>query len=185
MTENLNNTDKSNLSGSDYLAELIKSVSEGSQSEPQAADAQPSVAANGKGAGADLLSSLLSNPDLIAKLPTIIATVKPIIELLGSTSLAGNGSPSMAVNSGASVGGMGAIPTAAQAPSVNVQSAFAQIPSAEEKTIPTSVSHSGRRGGDRRAELLCALKPYLCEERRQAIDYVIKLDRLGDVLKSL
>lgn len=173
MTENLNNAEKSSLSGSDYLAELIKSVSEGSQAETQTSTVPPKSSS----AGADALSSLLSNPELIAKLPSIIATVKPIIELLGSTPLGGVGS--------GRIGGSGATASAAPTQAANAQPTVAQIQAAEDKAIPTSLSHSGRKGGDRRAELLCALKPYLCEERRQAIDYVIKLDRLGDVLKSL
>ena len=173
MTENLNNNEKPNLSGNDYLAELIKSVSEGSQPEARA----PSDSAKSSGAGTDILSSLLSNPELIAKLPSIIATVKPIIELLGSTSLGGIGSGVIGGSATAAVG--------APASATNTQNSIPETLSADDKAIPASVSHSGSKGGDRRAELLCALKPYLCEERRQAIDYVIKLGRLGDVLKSL
>ena len=162
MTENRSTSDSSTVSsGSDYLSELIRSVSAESQAEPQRSEGTESA----KGAGADVLSSLLSNPELIAKLPSIIATVKPIIELLGSGAL--NGAASR------------------PAPQKDAQPTFSQIPWGEDKAAPVSVSHSERKGGDRRADLLCALKPYLCEERRRAIDYVIKLDRLGDVLKSL
>ena len=34
----------------------------------------------------DMLSAFLSNPELIAKLPSIVATVRPIIEMLGKSS---------------------------------------------------------------------------------------------------
>lgn len=44
-------------------------------------------------------------------------------------------------------------------------------------------SHSSE--AQNRAALLCALKPYLKKERRDAVDYMIKLSRLGDILKSL
>jgi hypothetical protein len=36
-----------------------------------------------------------------------------------------------------------------------------------------------------RAALLCAMKPYLSRDRQNAIDYIIKLSRLGDILKTL
>ena len=38
---------------------------------------------------------------------------------------------------------------------------------------------------DRRACLLNALKPYLCRERCEAIDYMIKLGRISELLKNI
>lgn len=38
---------------------------------------------------------------------------------------------------------------------------------------------------DRRACLLGALKPYLCKERCDAIDYMIKLGRISELLKNM
>ena len=38
---------------------------------------------------------------------------------------------------------------------------------------------------DHRSALLCVMKPYLNEERRQIIDYIVRLSRLGDILKTL
>ncbi len=38
---------------------------------------------------------------------------------------------------------------------------------------------------DNRAALLCAMKPYLGHERQVAVDHIIKLSKLGDILKSL
>lgn len=39
--------------------------------------------------------------------------------------------------------------------------------------------------GDRRTCLLVALKPYLCRERCEAIDYMIKLGRLSEIFRTL
>lgn len=39
--------------------------------------------------------------------------------------------------------------------------------------------------GDRRSCLLLALKPYLCHERCEAIDYMIKLGRLSEIFRAL
>ena len=41
------------------------------------------------------------------------------------------------------------------------------------------------KSGSDRAALLCAMKPYLSRDRQNAIDYIIKLSRLGDILKTL
>ena len=38
---------------------------------------------------------------------------------------------------------------------------------------------------DPRACLLCALKPYLSDSRREAIDYMIRLGKLSDLLRNL
>lgn len=38
---------------------------------------------------------------------------------------------------------------------------------------------------DRRSALLCAMKPYLSTDRQNTIDYIIKLSRLGEILKTL
>lgn len=38
---------------------------------------------------------------------------------------------------------------------------------------------------DHRYALLCALRPYLNEERREMVDYVLKFGRIGDLLKKM
>ena len=44
--------------------------------------------------------------------------------------------------------------------------------------------HAGR-GCDRREALLCSLKPYLSPEKCAAIDYLIRLSRVGDAIRAL
>jgi hypothetical protein len=142
------------------LAELLQRFS-GKQAAPNSAP----TGAGGMGGtggigglGGDLLSSLLSNPELIAKIPTIISSVKPLLDMLGSQM--GQSSP----------------PPAAQAASVKLPEA-----ASASASVPTIA-----RGKDSdRAALLCAMKPYLSRDRQNAIDHIIKLSRLGDVLKSL
>ena len=131
----------------DYLTRLIQSIS--TSQTNQEPSKEPQISATPQN---DLISSLLSNPELISKLPTLISTIKPIFEMLGAT------------------GGGKAQETASVAAATTSRS--------EEKS-------GGTTGGDRRSALLCAMKPYLCKDRRDAIDYVIKLSRLGDVLKTL
>ena len=115
----------------------------------------------------DIFSSLLSNPDLIAKLPVIISSVKPIIEMLGRGITSGAAAGASADSSGGAV--------AASATSAN-----ATVSAGVLKDSPV---HS--RGADSRTALLCAMKPYLSDERRNAVDYIVKLSRLGEILKTL
>lgn len=37
----------------------------------------------------------------------------------------------------------------------------------------------------RREALLCALKPYLSHERAVAVDYLLRLSRVGDAIKAM
>ena len=37
----------------------------------------------------------------------------------------------------------------------------------------------------RREALLCALKPYVSEGRREAIDYIIRISQVSDILKNI
>ncbi len=171
MTDNENNIAKrSPPTGSDYLAEIIKSISAQPIANTPKQEDTPKDTAAPASATPDILSSLLSNPELLSKLPTIISTVKPIMEML-SSSAAGGGAASAPSSAPSSV------PTFSPSPSSS--------PSDGNDAVAASASHPHRRGDDRRAALLCALKPYLSSDRRQAIDYIIKLDRLGDVLKTL
>lgn len=48
--------------------------------------------------------------------------------------------------------------------------------------------HGGRGGTEeyaRREALLCALKPYLSPERCAAVDYLLRLWRVGDAIRAL
>ena len=142
------------FNGSDYLADVIKSISAGAlDSSPVLDNPRPTLPKN------DLFSSLLSSPELLSKLPTIISTVKPLLEMLSASS-------------GQSASPPQAIPTAAK-------------PDTSAERLALAAKNHDHGGNAHRSALLCALKPYLSSDRRQAIDYIIKLDRLGDVLKTL
>jgi hypothetical protein len=86
----------------------------------------------------------------MTKLPSIIAAVKPFMEMMSAQ---GSSAPEAA-------------PTFAP-------------------SSPKLQGSPHRGEGDSRTALLCAMKPYLSSERRQAIDYIVKLGRLGDILKTL
>lgn len=102
-----------------------------------------------------VLSALLSNPEMIKMLPTVIASVKPMLEMLGG----------------------GAASSA---------SGEATVAKAVDKSLkPSEHGREGSVGNDSRTALLCAMKPYLSEERRNAVDHIVKLSRLGEILKTL
>ena len=111
----------------------------------------------------DILSSVLSHPEALSKLPSVIATVKPILEMLGK---------------GLSVGSS---PTHS-APSDAASSAYKPASATGAFSKDTSAT---TKSSDSRTALLCAMKPYLSEERRNAVDYIVKLSRLGEILKTL
>lgn len=107
------------------------------------------------GAGGDILSSLLSNPELLSKLPSIISAIKPFIEMMSASA------PTVSPSS---------------TPKGEVQAFSPQVGGAQ-----IHKSHDA----DCRTALLCAMKPYLSRSRCQAVDYIVKLGRLGDILKTL
>ena len=144
------NQDESNLTEGTRSAQdqlLSDILQRFSQSSPP-----PSGSQSGTG---DILSSLLSNGELISKLPQIISLVKPMLDLWGGAS----------------------------------QSKTESAPKETQRSAPSLPAHpaaaaKAKSEADRSA-LLCAMKPYLSRERQNTIDYIIKLSRLGDILKTL
>lgn len=150
--QNSNQSERGSPFGSDYLIDIIKSVTNSNaESQQKHQETEESSTQASASPTTDLLSAFLSNPDLISKLPTIISTVKPILDMLGAASSQKNQTK--------------AVPAA----SVSTEK-------------PPQISKAAE---DRRAALLCAMKPYLSRDRQDAIDYIVKLSRLGDILKSL
>ncbi len=145
MTQDENKlSERTEMSQDEMLSSILKNLS-----PPSGGSASPTAPQNQTG---DIISSLLSNPELIAKLPTVISSVKPILDMLGM----GTAAPT-------------AVPVSA--------------PSAQSAPAPPTVKQD--KHSDSRTALLYAMKPYLSPERQNAIDYIVKLGRLGDILKTL
>lgn len=124
-----------------------------SNSAPQSNSAQT---VEKSGTEPNILSSLLSNPELLSKLPELISVISPLMSSITSQN-----------NS--------ILPTAPSKPSVI----------ASDSASASVSAHAPNRELQNRSALLCALKPYLKKDRQEAIDYMIKLSRLGDILKTL
>ncbi len=121
------------LSDKDLLSRLsgvLETLKNESQAPPQAAPEEPqneAVEAVALTPPADALNSVLSNPELMAKLPDVMTALTPVLK------------------------GQGA-----------------------KKPPP-----------DKRTALLLALRPYLSPGRCEAIDYITRIGKLGDVIKNL
>lgn len=98
---------------------------------------------------ADGLGAVLSNPELMAKLPQIMAMLRPMMEQQ----------------------------TAAPPPQSGNEGA--ETPASASPIAPL------KKTTDNRSALLLALKPFLSEDRRNAVDAMLRLSTLGDVLRRL
>lgn len=98
---------------------------------------------------ADGLGAVLSNPELMAKLPQIMAMLRPMMEQQIAAP------PPQSGNEGA------------------------ETPASASPIAPL------KKTTDNRSALLLALKPFLSEDRRNAIDAMLRLSTLGDVLRRL
>lgn len=107
----------------------------------------PSTPPLGNEAVADGISRVLSNPEMMAKLPDVMKMLAPMMQQ--ASPLVGD-----------------SIPTSAPA-----------------IATPLHTGDRDRRGC--RNDLLIALKPFLSPERCRAIDMLLGLSRLGDVLQKM
>ena len=161
---------------------------------------------------ADPLASLLSNPELIERIKTVLqssALASPSTEgnVPSSAPLPTDGSeqpspssdasmqsPLSALLGNASTDGLSAVLSnpalmeklpqvmamlkpmlSASPPSAPTQQALAPITSTDRKT----------GGSDDRDRLLLALKPFLSHERQEAVDAILRIAKLGLLLKQI
>ena len=153
-----------NIASESAQDEILASILQKLSAPPPTLTASSTTPASG---GGDILTSLFSNPELIAKLPAILSSVKPIIDMLKVS---------------------GIMPAPVSAPVSTVPSTPDGVAANGEERqtgeVPAAlIKHSPR--ADSRIALLCAMKPYLSHDRQNAIDYIVKIGRLGDILKTL
>lgn len=105
------------------------------------------------------LTSLLTDSDFMAKLPGVLSML--------SSRISGSG-----VKDGGNGGNGGS-------------------DGKDGKSVKSSTrggsgeGHGGGRGGDRCIALLSALKPYMSPRRCEAIDYLIRMNRMGDIIRRI
>ncbi len=145
--ENILNQEANNPSSANGIFDVLSKLMKGAGTTPQ--DSAP---AEKPTAEPNIVSSLLSNPELISKLPELISVISPLMSGLSSQSTSGGATDTL-------------------------RAAISPVSAVSNNNV--------NREQQNRAALLCALKPYLKKERQDAIDYMIKLSRLGDILKTL
>lgn len=96
---------------------------------------------------ADGLGAVLSNPELMAKLPQMMAMLRPMLEQQA----------------------------AAPGPAPVTTTAEAAAPAPPPQ----------KSAADQRTALLVALKPFLSQDRKNAVDAMLRISALGDVLRRL
>lgn len=126
--------------------------------------------------GSGGISQLLQNPEIAAKLPRIMEALAPVMAEMKAEKAAGTAvAHAAAPTDGAQDAPPEAAPTA-QAAAASATAAPAALP-ASAGAKPTSAS--------RRMALLRALSPYLSEERQSALDTVMKVSTLLDLLSEV
>ena len=132
--------------------------------------------------GSGGISQLLQNPEIAAKLPRIMEALAPVMAEMKAEKAAGASAQSAA----ASAAPAEEAPAAeASAPADGIAAAAAAFAGgAAPAAQPASAGKAS--SASRRMALLRALSPYLSEERQSALDTVMKvstlLELLGEVL---
>lgn len=123
--------------------------------------------------GSGGISQLLQNPEIAAKLPRIMEALAPVMAEMKAEKAAGASAPAAPAEPAQSAA------AEASAPADGIAAA-----PADGTALPVSVGKAS--SASRRMALLRALSPYLSEERQSALDTVMKvstlLELLGEVL---
>ncbi|MBQ7346742.1 MAG: hypothetical protein IJW55_02195 [Clostridia bacterium] len=149
---------------------------------------------------ADMLGALLSNPDLLRRIGSIMSaatqnTGAPSPDTSSAkTNEAGSEVSASASDTPASTPTAGGIPLDGLGAVLSDPSMLAKIPQIMAVMKPMLASmappkaeheHSPSSPELCRDHLLLALKPFLSPERREAVDSIIRISKLGAVFKQL
>ena len=126
--------------------------------------------------GSGGISQLLQNPEIAAKLPRIMEALAPVMAEMKAAKAAGTAVAHAAAPTDGAQDAPPEVAPAAQAAAASATAAPAALP-ASAGAKPTSAS--------RRMALLRALSPYLSEERQSALDTVMKVSTLLDLLSEV
>ena len=122
---------------------------------------------NKTGEERDPLSALLSNPQVMAALSGIAASLK-----------AQTATPSVEAEPAA-------VPQS-ETPSVPLSPEIMEkLPGVMAALSPMLHGSGEKKAYDKKTALLNALRPYLSAGRCEAIDYIARLEKLGDVVKNM
>lgn len=144
-------------------------------SAPAAAEAQP------MGAG---LGQLLANPEFLQQLPVIMSAVMPLLGQQAPPPPADNGSAAYEVGGQAAPAeDDGAVMAGNYNPIQSRGGYLAPPPPPPSPFHPHPHHPIPPAAVDKRTALLLALKPFIGEERRAAVDYIIKITELTEMFR--
>lgn len=138
------------------LGGLLGGLLAGSTASQNASQSIPTAGGISQSALSDGIGAVLRDPQMMAKLPDMIAMLKPLMGNLSASDAAA---------------------VAEEKPREPEQ----VPPSA---SLPASPSGKGKGCHERRIALLCALRPYLSPRRREAIDYILRMDKMGKLFRN-
>jgi hypothetical protein len=125
----------------------------------------------------DAINMLMANPQIISTVASALGNVSPKNGEKTDTERSGNEH---------SKEDFAEPPKTADAPAPDLSALVSTISPLISGAAPHR-SSGGRQHeseAERREALLCALKPYVSEGRRDAIDYIIRISRMSDILKN-
>ncbi len=136
----------------------------------------PNDILNGNSGLSDALAKLLGNKELMQTISSVVKGESP-----PSSDGAGTGAAADASggeNKANTFEGMTALPEmlAALKPILN---------SGKLSGLSKFFANDNHRDSAKRTALLSALKPYLCKERCEIIDYIISINKFGDIIKNI
>ncbi len=130
----------------------------------------------------DAINKLMANPEIISTVASALGNMAPKQEAESSDAPPTQPSDTQP-------------PPTEKSPSETVSASAAPDLSALVANLAPIMSGMGgakgsqktseRREADKRVALLCALKPYVSEGRREAIDYIIRISQISDILKNI
>lgn len=124
-----------------------------------------------------MIDKILANPELISMVASALSSPTSAPASAQETQESAPSDEDTSENTDASVS---AAPSAAD-----------KLPDLMTALMPALASMKGAgapkagHGGDRRSCLLVALKPYLCRERCEAIDYMVKLGKISEIFRNM
>ncbi len=153
-------------------------------SENSERQAVPSAAGNMPSGFSEMLEKVLANPQIIS---TVAAALSSSPD--GAAPVGAGQADDASVLSGAEAttpSADAALTGSAASGAPSLDGIADKIPALMNMLGPllSSSAASGHTGGNNEA-LLCAVKPYLSDGRREAIDYIIKLSRVSEILKNM
>lgn len=135
----------------------------------------------------DALSGILSDPAFLARLPQMMAVLKPMLGAIPASPGTATGTPTDAPASaltGIFTGNPTGIPTGNPAGNPTGTLAAGRAESGSQQATPPTKPQT-KPLADCRDDLLLALKPFLSPERREAVDSILRISRLGQVLRQI